>query len=44
MSTQFDTQNTHSDDTYAYGQPAADHPGGHPLGLGQEAAAGTSAG
>jgi len=23
MSTQFDTQNTHNDDTYAYGQPAA---------------------
>ena len=23
MSTQFDTQNTHNDDTYGYGQPAA---------------------
>ena len=23
MSTQFDTQHTHTDDTYAYGQPAA---------------------
>ena len=22
MSTQFDTQNTHNDDTYGYGQPA----------------------
>ena len=24
MSTQFDTRNTHNDDTYGYGQPAAD--------------------
>jgi hypothetical protein len=33
MSTQFDTQNTHNDDTYAYGQPAgrrAPRQGGNP--------------
>jgi hypothetical protein len=28
MSTQFDTQHTHTDDTHAYGQPAAGHNSG----------------